>query len=65
MEEINNRRCVEAYNRLYAGPIDEIDAAIFTGDMFSLEANRIEFQNMIDRWERQLKVWEEIDEENS
>jgi hypothetical protein len=62
MNEINAQRAMNMYCRLEQGAIDEIDAAMFTGDMFALHANREDFIRMMERWERQLKVWEDIDE---
>ncbi len=54
--------CVKAYARLEDGAIDEIDAALFTGDIFMIQSNRDDFVRMMERWERQLKVWEDIEE---
>jgi hypothetical protein len=55
-------RKMQAYNRLENGPIDEIDAAVFSGDMFFNESNRIDFIAMMARWERQLKTYEDIED---
>jgi hypothetical protein len=63
--EINAQRAMQAYSKLEQGAIDEIDAAMFTGDMFALNANREDFIRMMDRWQRQLEVWEDIENENS
>lgn len=60
MNKINAQRAMHAYSKLERGAIDEIDAAMFTGDMFALQANREDFIRMMERWERQLKVWEDI-----
>ena len=48
------------YDRLENGPIDEIDAAVFNGDKFMDLDNIAAFRLMLERWERQLKKWEEI-----
>lgn len=48
------------YDRLEAGPIDEIDAAVWSGDMFYDPENRARFREMMARWERGLKEAEEI-----
>jgi len=62
MTTINEYRSVMAYKRLEDNAIDDIDAAVFTGDMFMLEKNRDQFREMMRRWESQLKSYEEIDE---
>ena len=59
----NSQRAVEAYAQLEQGPIDEIDAAVFTGDMFRFQSNRDAFYEMLNRWDRQLQVWEKIEKE--
>ena len=42
------------------GPIDEIDASIFTGDIFlRSEEARKKFREIMARWERGLKEHEE------
>ena len=48
------------YDKLENGPIDEIDAAVFNGDKFMDLDNIAAFRLMLERWERQLKKWEEI-----
>lgn len=48
------------YDRLNEGPIDEIDAAIWSGDMFHNRANIAAFREMMARWERGLKMCEDI-----
>lgn len=48
------------YNCLENGPMDDIDAAIFSGDMFHNRENIAAFRIMIARWERGLKEAEEI-----
>ena len=64
MNDLNQYRSQIAYKRLEDGPIDDIDAAVFTGDMFMLEANRIQFREMMDRWESKLIQLEQIQREN-
>ena len=44
----------QAYNRLENGPIDEVDAAVFSGDMFHDEQNRKEFRKILERWTREM-----------
>ena len=48
------------YDRLYYGPMDEIDAAIFSGDTFHNRANIANFRKLMVRWERGLKEAEDI-----
>lgn len=48
------------YQKLENGPIDDIDAAIWTGDMFHNRANIESFREMMARWERGLKMCEDI-----
>ena len=48
------------YNDLEAGPMDEIDAAVWTGDMFHNRANIAAFREMMARWENGLKMCEDI-----
>jgi hypothetical protein len=48
------------YERLEDGPMDEIDAAIWSGDMFHNRDNISEFRAMMARWERGLKMCEDI-----
>lgn len=52
------------YDRLENGPIDEIDAAVFNGDKFMDLDNIAAFRLMLERWERQLKKWEELAKED-
>lgn len=59
---IKKLRYRQAYSRLENGPIDEIDAAVFTGDMFFNKDNRSEFYRMMKRWDQQLKSYEDIEE---
>lgn len=63
--ELFATNCAKAYARLEQGAIDEIDAAVFSGDMFMNRYNREDFIQMMERWTRQLKVWEELENENS
>ena len=51
------------YDCLTSGPIDEIDAAIWSGDVFHNRSNIAEFRAMMARWERGLKEAEQILEE--
>lgn len=48
------------YNRLENGPMDEIDAALFTGDVFHNRDNIKAFREMMARWERGLQDAERI-----
>jgi hypothetical protein len=48
------------YERLEDGPMDEIDAAIWSGDLFHNRDNISEFRAMMARWERGLKMCEDI-----
>ena len=64
MNDLDEWRYVNAYNRLADTAMDEIDAAVFSGDMFMLEKNRIEFREMMDRWESKLIQLEQIQREN-
>ncbi len=48
------------YNDLEAGPMDEIDAAVWSGDLFHNRANIAAFREMMARWERGLKMCEDI-----
>jgi hypothetical protein len=48
------------YNKLEEGPMDEIDAAIWSGDTFHNRANIAAFRVMMARWERGLKMCEDI-----
>jgi hypothetical protein len=48
------------YNRLETGPMDEIDAAVWSGDLFHNRENIRAFREMIARWERGLKEAEDI-----
>jgi len=48
------------YKRLEDGPMDEIDAAVWSGDMFHNRENIEAFREMMARWERGLKEAEAI-----
>lgn len=48
------------YDRLNEGPIDEIDAAVWSGDMFHNRENIADFRSMMARWEQGLKMCEDI-----
>ena len=48
------------YNQLDTGPIDEIDSAIWSGDLFHNRENIQSFRNMMARWERGLREAESI-----
>jgi len=43
--------------------IDQIDAAVFSGDTFVDQTARQQFRDMLARWERGLKSFDELDEE--
>lgn len=48
------------YKRLEDGAMDEIDAAIWSGDMFHSRANIAAFRAMMARWERGMQSCEDI-----
>lgn len=48
------------YKRLEDGAMDDIDAAVWSGDLFHNRENIAEFRNMMARWERGLKECENI-----
>jgi len=48
------------YQRLEDGPMDEIDAAVWSGDLFHNRANIAAFRAMMARWELGLQSCEEI-----
>jgi hypothetical protein len=48
------------YKQLMDGPIDEIDAAIWSGDTFHHRDNIVAFREMMARWERGLQSCESI-----
>jgi len=51
------------YDRLNEGPADEIDAAIWSGDMFLNRENIADFRSLMARWEKGLQEAEQILEE--
>ena len=50
----------QQYNKLEEGPMDEIDAAVWSGDMFHNLANIAAFRGMMARWENGLQSCEDI-----
>jgi len=56
------------YDRLNEGPMDEIDAAIWSGDMFHNRENIADFRSLMARWEQGLKeaegILDELENEN-
>ena len=48
------------YERLENGPMDEIDAAVWSGDMFHNRENIQAFRKMMARWDRGLQQAEAI-----
>jgi len=48
------------YEMLEDGPMDEIDAAIWSGDMFHNRENIAALREMMVRWERGLREAEDI-----
>jgi DNA repair exonuclease SbcCD nuclease subunit len=46
----------EAYVRLEMGAIDDVDAAIFSGDIFHDEENRKRFRKILERWTKEMDV---------
>lgn len=50
----------ERYNLLEDGSIDDIDACIWSGDMFHNRENIQAFRGMMARWEKGLKEAENI-----
>ena len=44
----------EAYARLEMGAIDDVDAAVFSGDIFHDEENRKRFRKMLERWTKEM-----------
>lgn len=51
------------YKKLENGPMDEIDAAVWSSDMFHNRKNIAAFRDMMARWERGLKECEQIIDE--
>jgi hypothetical protein len=50
----------QQYKRLEDGPMDDIDATIFSGDTFHNRENIKAFRDMMARWERGLQEAEAI-----
>jgi hypothetical protein len=48
------------YTRLKDGPMDEIDAAVWSGDLFHNRDNITDFREMMARWECGLREAEDI-----
>lgn len=48
------------YKRLEDGAMDEIDAALFSGDLFHNREHIAAFREMMARWERGLQQAENI-----
>lgn len=48
------------YDRLEDGPMDEIDAAVWSGDTFHNRENIAAFRKMMARWDRGLQMCEDI-----
>lgn len=48
------------FDQLEDGPMDEIDAAVWSGDMFHNRENIAAFRGMMARWEKGLKEAEGI-----
>jgi hypothetical protein len=48
------------YKRLEDGAMDEIDAAVWSGDLFYNRARIAAFREMMARWEQGLKMCEDI-----
>jgi hypothetical protein len=46
----------EAYVRLEMGAIDDVDAAVFNGDIFHDEENRKRFRKILERWTKEMDV---------
>lgn len=49
-----------AIEKCVADAIEEIDAALFSADTFVSKENRAELREMMARWERELKSFDEI-----
>ena len=49
------------YDLLVENEIDNIDAAVFTGDLFLNKLNREDFRCWLDRWDKQLLEYDAID----
>jgi hypothetical protein len=50
----------QQYKRLEDGPMDDIDACVWSGDTFHNRANIAAFRDMMARWERGLQACEDI-----
>jgi hypothetical protein len=50
----------QRYQQLEDGAMDEIDAAIWSGDTFHNRENIKQFRDMMARWERGLQEAEDI-----
>lgn len=48
------------YEKLMENQIDDIDAAMFSGDTFMDTEVVADFRSMMARWDKQLKVYEEL-----
>jgi hypothetical protein len=48
------------YKQLEDGAMDEIDAAVWSGDLFHNRDNIRAFRDMMARWERGLQMCEDI-----
>ncbi len=44
----------EAYERLDNEHLDAVDAAVFSGDIFHDEDNRMKFRKLLERWTREM-----------
>jgi len=42
--------------------VDDLDAAVFSGDGLMDAENRALFERHLERWRRELKTWQEIAE---
>ena len=51
---------IDHYKHLEDGAMDEIDAAIWSGDLFHNRARIAAFREMMARWEHGLKMCEDI-----
>jgi hypothetical protein len=43
--------------------LDNVDAAVFTGDQFFEKHARAEFRRLMARWEKELKTYDELPHE--
>jgi hypothetical protein len=48
------------YKQLEDGPMDDIDACVWNGDLFHNRDNIRSFRDMMARWERGLQMCEDI-----